>query len=211
MKRILSIAVIFYSAIAANAQSTQVQGTVLTRNENLVSKIQIAGGGSFVCSAEESFNKIPVLGRGQTDREAQIMALSECRAANDDSSFCKATACERDTTNGNGTAVVFDITRNQSAIGVSFAGKVKHICYATGWGNSQYVAKAPTKTEALAIAKAVCADDEGVRNNSKPNGFFCKTNVQECELIQGVKGDIGVKDVKDAAGAFGKIFGRKKK
>lgn len=181
-----------------------VNGRIILRDDNLLIKLGVVGTGSYVCSAETAFKHIPVLGRGQTRKEAAIVALNECRNADPDNAFfCKRVeACEKDTQNGDSISAVFDIVRNGSdghtGIGISFSGKVKYQCIAEGWGGVQYLAKAPTKVEAAALAKIICADDEAVRTGKEPNAFFCDVNPhRDCEQIEGVEGSVGIGDFFD--------------
>lgn len=182
---------------ASTLQAQEARGRVVLGHDNLIVKLKVAGAGSYVCSAEETFEKLPVLGRGQSAREAQIMALQECKARTTNNGFfCEATACERDGLNGSSVSVAFDVVRDRGSINIGFRGNVKYACYVKGW-NSEYVAKAATRTEALALAKAICADDEGVRRQTKPNGFFCEADVRDCEMIEGVRGHVALGGILD--------------
>lgn len=203
MRQILAMVLISLT-VGSYSQAQETQGRAVLGSDNLIVKIGVAGSGNYVCSAEDSFKNVPVLGRGQSAREAQIMALQECKAqSTNDGFFCKATACEQDSVNGSSVSVIFDVVRDRGNINIAFNGNVKYTCYAKGW-NSEYVAKAPTKTEALALAKSICADDEGIRRQSEANGFFCKAEARDCEMIEGVKGNIGIGDVLD-------IFNKRKR
>lgn len=202
MRTVYTIVLILLSVIDASF-AQEVDGNVSLRKDKYLTQIRVAGQGNHVCSAYNSFGEVPVLGRGQSEREARILAKQECAKQSDGSDFfCKVQQCEQDFLGGTGASVVFDVVRDGGKISVQFASKTKFTCYATGWNNS-YIAKAPTKTEALALAKGLCADDEGVRRGEKPNAFFCKQNANDCEMIEGVSGKVNVREVID-------IFRKKK-
>ena len=167
--------------------------------------LNIVGRGDYVCSAEDSFILVPQLGRGVTSTEAQINAIAECaKTGKSGAFFCKILSCERDKANSVDITAIFDIVRSQSVVNINFRGNVKFACYAKTF-NSSYVAKAATRTEASALAKKICAEDEGVRRNQEANGFFCDSDSNTCEQISGASGKV------DIGGIIGGIFGKKKK
>lgn len=167
--------------------------------------LNIVGRGDYVCSAEDAFKHVPQLGRGVTHTEAEINAIAECaKTGQSGAFFCKLLSCERDKSNGVDITAIFDIVRNQSTVNINFRGNVKFACYTKNFSNA-YVAKAATRTEASALAKKICAEDEGVRRNKEANGFFCDGDSNSCEQISGVSGKV------DIGGIIGGIIGKKKK
>jgi hypothetical protein len=190
MRQILA-AVVISLTVGSYSQAQETKGRAVLGSDDLIVKIGVAGSGHFVCSAEDSSSRVPVLGRGQSEKEARIVSLQECKRQSNDGFFCKVIDCEQDSVNGSSVSVIFDVVRDTGNISIGFSGNVKHTCYARGW-NSQYVAKAPTKTEALALAKSICAYDEGIRKKTEPSGFFCKVDARDCEMIEGFTGSIDI-------------------
>ncbi len=194
---------LFISSLLLALNAFAIDGAISVNTPN--ASLNIVGRGDWVCSAEDSFKHVPELGRGVTRTEAEINATAECaKTGKSGAFFCRILSCERDKANAVDITAIFDIVRNQSSVNINFRGNVKFACYAKTF-NSAYTAKAATRTEASALAKKICAEDEGVRRNQEANGFFCNGDSNSCEQISGVNGKV------DIGGIIGGIIGKKKK
>lgn len=179
------------------------QGATVTRENQLIAEMNVAGLGKYICVAEDSFQKFPVLARGRTLKEAKALALKECATQNlGKGFFCQTVGCEQDTNARAETPANFDVVRDEKQVQIGWKGNAKHICHVKGW-EKEYSSVAPTRIEAMALAKAICADDEGIRRSSgEPNGFFCKGNITACESLHGTKAKLKFKDILDLFGVL---------
>jgi len=199
-------------------------GTVTLANEitldkdNFIVHWKAPGKGSWTCSAEESFAKVPVLGRGRSQLEASTNAKNACGKHHNNDFFCSVKSCEKDKAPGSEqVSINFSITRNNGFIQIITNSKSNHECVMKGFGGKKhYYAKAPTKTEAEAIAKMICADDEGKSAGKEPSGFFC--SLEKCNILRdnATNGNLTIDNgsVSGSIGTFGSIldglFGKKK-
>ncbi|WP_434127446.1 hypothetical protein, partial [Enterococcus faecium] len=72
------------------------QEATVTREDKLITEMNVAGIGKYICVAEDNFQKYPVLARGKTLKEAKELALKECGSRNlAKGFFCQSTVCEQ--------------------------------------------------------------------------------------------------------------------
>ena len=130
--------------------------------------ITVRGSGGYVCSAQDTFKKLPRLGRGATMADAEMNAryLAALTAGGSDF-FVKIISCEKSQTG----AGQITIQNDERGLRVVVAGGSQVECAATDSFHNKnlfYIAEAATQTEASALASEACT----VANNS---GFFCET------------------------------------
>ena len=98
-KNIVTLSILLTLSIFAKATEGSLAANI--NLGNVAANLQISGQGSWVCSAEDSMNDVPVLGRGQTELEAKAVAMQECaKAPYNNSFFCGVIECDRDKKSG---------------------------------------------------------------------------------------------------------------
>lgn len=169
MKKYLFSLVVALSSVSSYAQSID-----LIVTDGRIS-FSVRGSGGFVCSAQDAFKKIPVLGRGETRAEAEMNAKfgASVRAGNGgDMFFSKLISCESSASGRGQITMVSD----SSGTRIQVIGPHAVQCISTDtFKRLPFIANAGTQTEAYALAMSACAA------NSGDSGFFCKT---ECAVLQ---------------------------
>ena len=188
------------------------------------------GQGQWVCFSQETFRKVPLVARGASSDEAQRLSKRLCVAdiqsvsPMDSGMLCKVQDCEEDKSQQSATKqVVFDISRKGGRIEIISQVAALEECVYRGFGSNEYYAKAPTRTEAKALAGQLCANEHGGIEQSSidvNNGFFC--DLRECNKLAapqagsnptdikigkgGINGNIDADKIKDAAGKLKKFL-----
>ena len=133
----------------------------------------VRGSGGWVCSAQDSFKKLPSIGRGDSRAEAEAYAHAlAAEGGTNGAFFVKTISCEK-THSGQGSIVV---DANESGVTLIAEGPSHVTCIATDtFDKIPFVAKADTETEANALASRACTES----NNR--SGFFCSAQCEKME------------------------------